>query len=165
LENRRLKINIELPPETLDDNITLAFFPFKVALGNNDRDTIIISDIYPIAGYTDIDSSAGIFTLDNVCYENGPRLFESVESLELMPVKPNPAQDIAEIEFEIIEDAVTEVYIIDIFGLKRAEILNKYMKAGRYSLIFDISQLPTGCYFYILKTLTQMKSGKLQISR
>ncbi len=165
LENRRLKINIEIPPETMEDNLTLAVFPFKTALGNSETDTIRITDIYPIAGYADIDSSFGIFRLKNVCHEGGPRLFESVESLELSLIKPNPAENTAEIEFEIIEEGRTKIYITDINGNEKASILSRYMTPGAYSIIFDISQLNPGTYFYVLETPSQMKSGKMLIQR
>lgn len=99
--------------------------------------------------------------------ENGPA-FEptSVETVlldnEEVNVYPNPATDVAKIEFFLQNQQNVELTIIDNSG-RTIEILHSgILGAGEHSFDFDTSKnnLPAGNYIYQLKTESGTRTGK-----
>lgn len=83
---------------------------------------------------------------------------------------PNPFNPSTEINYSIPVETllatsqnVTSVQLIvyDILGNEVATLVNKRQASGRYSVIFDASNLPSGTYFYKLKSGDFTKSKKM----
>ncbi|MFZ0453665.1 MAG: arylsulfotransferase family protein [Ignavibacteriaceae bacterium] len=64
---------------------------------------------------------------------------------------PNPFNPATNIKYEIPKPGLVTIDIFNILGQKVKTLLNKYQNAGRYSIRFDASDLPSGIYFYRLK--------------
>jgi len=65
---------------------------------------------------------------------------------------PNPFNPSTTISFYIPSGQIVELDIYDILGKGIAMLLNKFMQSGRYNVEFNCANLPSGIYFYRLKT-------------
>ncbi|MBK6911178.1 MAG: T9SS type A sorting domain-containing protein [bacterium] len=63
---------------------------------------------------------------------------------------PNPFNPETTIEVEIAEDGPAELVVFDVLGQQVATPLNGNLTRGRYSVLFDGRDLPSGVYFYQL---------------
>lgn len=63
---------------------------------------------------------------------------------------PNPFNPVTNIKFSIPVSGIVTLKIYDITGKEVAEIVNRNMNAGSYTLDFDASNLSSGAYFYKL---------------
>ncbi|MEO0293571.1 MAG: T9SS type A sorting domain-containing protein [candidate division WOR-3 bacterium] len=78
---------------------------------------------------------------------------------------PNPFNSITTIEYYLKEEANVEISIYDIMGKKITTVLNKRQCAGKQTLIFNGSDLPSGIYIYTLKVGKTLKSKKMVLLR
>ena len=53
----------------------------------------------------------------------------------------------------------------NIYGQKVAALINGFVQSGNHSIRFDASNLASGVYFYLLKTLSFSKTGKMLMVR
>lgn len=65
---------------------------------------------------------------------------------------PNPFNPVTKIVFSIPKRTRAELSIYNILGEKVAELINAEIEAGRYEYEFSAGYLPSGVYFYRLKT-------------
>lgn len=65
---------------------------------------------------------------------------------------PNPFNPKTNIKFSIPKADYVRLKVYDITGSEVAVLLNKNMPKGEYTYEFDASNLPSGVYFYTLKT-------------
>ncbi|MEN3038280.1 MAG: T9SS type A sorting domain-containing protein, partial [Candidatus Kryptonium sp.] len=84
-------------------------------------------------------------------------LFANFKFLNEIPNKfalyqnyPNPFNSSTNIEFDIPVESNVKFEVFDVKGKKIAELINGKLKAGRYSVIVNFNDLPSGVYFYRL---------------
>ncbi|MCW8848578.1 MAG: T9SS type A sorting domain-containing protein [Melioribacteraceae bacterium] len=65
---------------------------------------------------------------------------------------PNPFNPNTTINYQIKDDGYVSLKIYDLLGREVAVIIDKNVKAGFYSNVFDAGDLSSGVYFYRLKT-------------
>jgi hypothetical protein len=65
---------------------------------------------------------------------------------------PNPFNPESKIYFDLPEPASVEIIIYDIRGKEISRPVDEYKPAGRYHITFDGSELPSGVYFYSIRT-------------
>jgi enediyne biosynthesis protein E4 len=78
---------------------------------------------------------------------------EVPEGFMLYQNYPNPFNPATKINFDIptgIEYESTRLFVYDITGKIRAEILNRQLKPGSYTAVWDAEGFPSGVYFYVL---------------
>jgi len=61
---------------------------------------------------------------------------------------PNPFNPTTIIKFDIPKNAQTSIIIYDVTGREVTKLINRLLKPGRYSVIFDGSNLASGVYIY-----------------
>ncbi len=71
---------------------------------------------------------------------------------ELSQNYPNPFNPATTIKFSIKKDGNVRLEVFNILGQKVAELLNKRMKAGKYKVKFNASNLASGIYFYRIES-------------
>lgn len=76
---------------------------------------------------------------------------------------PNPFNARTEIKFNLKEPSDVELSIFDILGRKVETLLDSYQQSGEHSIIWDAKELPSGVYFYRLKTNDQTETRKCQL--
>ena len=63
---------------------------------------------------------------------------------------PNPASGSTRIEFSLKDAGYTDLSIYDMNGRKVKVLLNEKLSSGKYSMLFDVKDLPAGLYQYSL---------------
>lgn len=85
----------------------------------------------------------------------------------LSPPTPNPARGTVAIEVEFFEHAAARLTLYNAAGREVLRVLegNAILPGGRYRLEFDISQLPSGDYFYLFEANRFRETERLRIVR
>jgi hypothetical protein len=76
------------------------------------------------------------------------------EGFELKQNYPNPFNPSTSIEFSIPADGFVSVKVFDITGREINNPVNKFLKAGKYSVRFNGESLSSGIYYYKLNSGT-----------
>lgn len=114
-------------------------------------------------GYNGIDStaSANTFLVTLVRTSVGINVISTIvpDAFKLENNYPNPFNPNTNIKFDIAKPTFTELMIYDSRGREVSKLVNEKLNPGSYSYSFDAGNLPSGVYFYSLKTseFTQTK--------
>ncbi len=71
---------------------------------------------------------------------------------------PNPFNPTTNIEFRIAESGFVTLKVFDVLGREVVALVNEVKRSGRYEVVFDGRNLPSGVYFYRL-TATPHSGG------
>jgi hypothetical protein len=74
---------------------------------------------------------------------------------------PNPFNPLTTISFYIPNSEQAELKISNILGETVAVLINNYLISGEYKILFDASGLPSGIYFYTLRSGNYIKTNKM----
>jgi hypothetical protein len=74
---------------------------------------------------------------------------------------PNPFNLSTTIEFDIPERTSVKLIIYDILGREIETLIDKELEPGKYKINFTATNLPSGVYFYTLKTPKFTKTNKM----
>jgi hypothetical protein len=91
----------------------------------------------------------------NLCLEGGTRLYYSTGHTLLKQNWPNPFNAVTMIEYEVIEQATMQLFVMDMNGRRVATLVDGPVPPGRYLTGFDAGGLASGQYLYILQTLSE----------
>ncbi len=86
-------------------------------------------------------------------------------TLALHPVAPNPASSNTNFSFSIMKNSNVNLSIYNTMGQLVDEIVNTQMAPGTYDVQYDVSAIPTGTYFYVLKSGADSRSMILKVLR
>jgi hypothetical protein len=114
-------------------------------------DTITASDHFPKVA----DLSFG--TITSVPHQN------NLVDFKLEQNYPNPFNPKTNIEFRIPDFGFVSLKVYDILGNNVATLVNKYLSTGKYEAEFTASNLPSGIYFYQLKTGNYLETKKMML--
>ncbi|MFA7419130.1 MAG: T9SS type A sorting domain-containing protein [Melioribacteraceae bacterium] len=90
--------------------------------------------------------------------EESPELSASIK---LNQNYPNPFNPSTVIEFYIPESGFVELLLYNSLGEKVDELLNRNLLRGSHQITFDGSNLPSGVYFYVLRTTNYFNAKKM----
>ncbi len=74
---------------------------------------------------------------------------------------PNPFNPVTEIKYSIEKTGLVQLNVYDILGIDIKTLINQEQSPGNYSVAFDGSNLPSGIYFYKLKTKNLSSTKKM----
>jgi ligand-binding sensor domain-containing protein len=74
---------------------------------------------------------------------------------------PNPFNPSTTIEFDIPERTNVKLVVYDILGREVETLVDKELEPGKYKINFTATNLPSGVYFYTLKTPKFTKTNKM----
>ncbi|MCX6153796.1 MAG: T9SS type A sorting domain-containing protein [Candidatus Kapabacteria bacterium] len=157
-------VTLALPALAENANYFKAF-DFIATLGNDTLSELKATNPTAI-GDTNVKVTVknGLFTLTGLCREGGhPRLLSAGTTAKLMIGKPNPGNDKIEIDYELIEDGMTKMALVDNAGQEVKVVFNQAKKAGTGSEQINISDLHSGTYFLVLKTETMILTKKIEV--
>ncbi|MFC2131684.1 two-component regulator propeller domain-containing protein [Bacteroidota bacterium] len=165
IDNGERIINLYLP--IVKDQDLLTTLNLKAMLGNSLGTDLILDSIEVSGGTVNITGNefAGHFELEGVCMEGGfPRLISNRGKAQLILLSPNPANESCELEYELIEEGSTKIYICNTYGEVIKTILNgEITMPGKNKLSIKTNDLSTGMYFVILETPTIRKAVKMEV--
>ncbi len=151
---------------TQANEIEIAELPFRTALGNDSTSLLNINGAKVLGkAKLKIFETDGNFRLLDLCTEGGVRLFDASNKFNLETPSPNPLVASTYINYELLEDGIIELDVIDYTGNKLFSIDSGYKNIGKYSSELNIDKLPSGLYFIRLQTQTQILVRKIQIER
>jgi hypothetical protein len=107
----------------------------------------------------------GTFKLLNICPEGGDRLFNLSGHLVLAPPNPNPASSHTIIRYELLEEGEVQLFLLDMLGREVLSIVHAHQTAGPYQVITDLSRLADGLYQCVLRTPSQIRTSRVEVSR
>lgn len=146
----------------------LAEMEFTAKLGNAEKTPLSIqSFLWNETNRVKILTKDGGVNLIGICNEGDTvRLIKRTTSAALINAYPNPADNYTTIEYILSERGETSMYLMDVQG-KIVTILYKLPSVipGHYSFDADIEYVPSGSYFLILKTPSEMFSKRFLIER
>ena len=82
---------------------------------------------------------------------------------ELLQNYPNPFNPSTTITFALKKATKVELRVYDLMGREVATLVNQKLPAGKHSVTFDASNLPSGTYFYRLKVDGRVLSRKMML--
>jgi beta-glucanase (GH16 family) len=137
--------------------------------GKLDELVIVISQVVgenPSDVYTDIDfiafSQGGpLITGLNVQYDG----IKHPDKFELDFAYPNPFNPSTSITYYLPKQSHVQIEVFNTLGQKVKTLVNKMQSAGKYSVIFDASDLASGVYIYRLKAGSFVESRKMVLMK
>ena len=80
---------------------------------------------------------------------------------ELSQNYPNPFNSNSKIKYQIAKNTDVKLIIYDVLGKEIRRLVDEQQNSGEYEIIFNASDLPSGVYFYQLKTYDFVNTKKL----
>lgn len=74
---------------------------------------------------------------------------------------PNPFNPVTNIRFAVPKTAFVSVKVYDALGREISSLVNEVKKVGEYNLSYNASDLPSGIYFYTLKSESFSSTKKM----
>jgi len=74
--------------------------------------------------------------------ENFPIIYQLMQNF------PNPFNPSTKIKFSVPEQGIVQIKVFNVLGKEIKTLLNDYRRAGKYEVVFDAGNLPSGIYFY-----------------
>ncbi len=99
---------------------------------------------------------AGYSTTD-VEDEKLPKVFSVMQNY------PNPFNPSTSINYELPSAGRVELIVFNVLGQKVVELINKHQVAGKYTVNFEAKNLPSGIYFYSIKTDENLAIKKMTL--
>ncbi|RKX70205.1 hypothetical protein DRP53_05795 [candidate division WOR-3 bacterium] len=78
---------------------------------------------------------------------------------------PNPFRGVTTIAYSLNESGPVELNIYNCFGQKIETLVSGFQRAGNYRVCWDAKDVPSGVYFYRLKTSKSERMGKALLVR
>jgi len=96
----------------------------------------------------------------------------NVEEMNSLPIDfkllqnyPNPFNPTTKIKYEIPQSANASLKVYDVLGNEIVTLINEEKPAGSYQIEFDGVDLPSGIYFYQLKSNSYINTKKMVLSK
>ena len=107
--------------------------------------------------------SAGRFTLDGYCVDDGRRLVRERAGFWLGQSAPNPASTTVLLPFHLDAEARTSLKLYDANGREAGVVVESFLPSGRHEYRFDVRALPAGYYRCVLTSGSRMLSRGMHI--
>ena len=140
---------------------------FRVKLGNEAISQVKWTSFtiteYPTASIIKKD---GQFQLENLCYTDGkPRLIGTVKQGLALSAFPLPAKGSLTVATSVIEQGVTEIIMYSPEGKMISTLYDGIIKPGYHELNIDTEFIPSGTYFIVMKTPSDILSTPCVIAK
>lgn len=146
------------------DTITKLFF--TTALGASNTGTVFVESFRWLDECTDVYGPATAdLVVGNACEAGGLRRYLSGDSLHIVYVAPNPAQEQTEIRYVLRETGLTVVEVVDIFGRTRVSTEARVQERGEHVMQVALNRLGDGEYFVRITTPTASTAKSVKVVR
>ncbi|MGE5437490.1 MAG: YCF48-related protein [Syntrophothermus sp.] len=104
----------------------------------------------------------GTFKLSNEIEVN---ISEVPKEFSLEQNYPNPFNPTTKINYSIAKEELTSLIIFDVLGNEIKKVINEVKPVGHYTIEFNASELPSGIYFYQLKSGSFSSTKKMIVMK
>jgi hypothetical protein len=125
-------------------------------------------DTFSIAQYqtATIVRKDGEFQLEDLCFTDGkPRLIGTVKQGLALSAFPLPAKNTLTIATSTVEKGISEIYIYSPDGKLVSTIFRGELNRGYNEMPIDTEYIPSGTYFLLLKTPSDMLTTSCIIAK
>lgn len=119
--------------------------------------SMVVTSKYLIAGTQNGAWEIPISDIVTAVHEDHPPL---PTGFSLSQNYPNPFNPTTNIEFRIADVGFVSLKVYDVLGREVKKLVNKVEQPGSYTVTFDASSLPSGVYFYRIRTLNYISTKK-----
>jgi hypothetical protein len=168
-------INITVPiTEPIQNGDVITELIGDILLGQQDSTPIVLTSAQWTGTTYPVTTQNGRIVLNDVCYSGTRRyLLPTTVGFGILSVQPNPAQHKATFEFGIIEAGQTTFEIIDVFGnvvhstswTRQPATPKGGTDDSRTTHTVDVSNLPSGTYYGVLKSFSQRATVPVVITK
>lgn len=102
---------------------------------------------------------------DNICFVAGRLINTGSTTYQLHQPKPTPAVNEAKIEYGIGLSGNASIELVDAMGQKVMTLIDQPHASGNYEMTLDVSRIPAGVYFYVLRSGPYLERQKLVITK
>jgi hypothetical protein len=121
---------------------------------------------------SDVKSGKYSYRLKQIDYDGSFTYSELIELEVNQPITffldqnfPNPFNPLTTISFGIADKSNVVLTVFDVIGTEITTLVNEEKEAGKYKVSFDAKTLPSGIYFYTLKTNQFIQTRKMILLR
>lgn len=150
----------------LEDTLGLIAEPsFITALGDSECSDVLLDSVIFKNAPVILTSNNSVVCLLDLCNAGGATRLFSAESGEIFleQNRPNPFMGKTEIRFSILEPGPAKIFITDAVGRLVDVIYEGLTDPGAYSLDYYPEKLPSGVYFYTLRTRSHNIVRRMEI--
>ena len=126
--------------------------------------------IYAIGGSAEPHWSLGFSTVEE--YNTRPTNIEDTFGEQNNPTEyllhqnyPNPFNPVTKIKYQLPELSFVTLKVYDVLGNEIAALVNKEKPAGSYEVEFNATSLPSGVYFYTIRTNEFIETKKMVLMK
>jgi hypothetical protein len=140
--------------------------PCRAVAGNTDATALVLEELRWGDGTLQIaDVLEGRFTA-KTSQAGGKRLISDVSSaLALVNIAPNPSADVLEVAYTLVNEAWTEVSLVDMRGNIVQMLMQSLKAAGEHRLQANVKQLPSGTYLLRLESGGEVVMRRVEVVR
>jgi len=106
-------------------------------------------------------NASGCDNPEEVLVACNPNSIHEINTKTKFDIYPNPCSSVVHLRYSIFDTRYLLFEIYSIEGIRVRTLINEEQQAGEYDIEIDVSDLPGGMYFCILKTKHQIQSTKL----
>lgn len=162
-ENKRF-IPLAFDTNYITDNI-VKVIRLRAMLGDKVQSPLTLENIRITGDNVEIQSVSGTFTLTGLCFQGGPRLITSSGESGIVSIKPNPAQNEFQIDFQNNEDGITTLYLLNTLGEQEKVFINEEVPPGFHTMNFSLKDISAGGYYLVLQTMNDRVVKELIITK
>ena len=168
------QITIEVPITTSFSNgAVITEIIGDVLLGQQDSTTVTLTSAAWQGTQYPITTADGRIVLTDVCYSGVTRyLLPTTIGFGILSINPNPAKNTATFELGLLETGNASFELYDIFGQivhsatwNIPPVSKGGTDAGRITHQVDVSNLPAGTYFSVVRTFSQRETKPFIITK
>ena len=156
-ENEPSSINYSLL-FSLDSTLMKNDFKFYYKIMAVDKGIVPEYSITPDSGFYELIYDPNYVSVDD-------RNETNISNYRLEQNYPNPFNPITKISYTVKEQGNVEVLIYDVLGNLVNTLVKERKSAGKYSTIFNASQLASGIYFYSIRVNDFVQTKKMVLLR
>jgi hypothetical protein len=161
--NRVRTILLDSLPVATDAEGVLARLHFIATLGDSAGTSLELHNTVAVGGMVTMKEIPGYFGLTNICLEGGARLYDAGGRVSLFQNRPNPFNAQTVIDYQVIEEGPTQLFVMDLMGRTISTLVQGSMPRGRHTVSFDASSLPSGTYVLVMQTPSNRISRFMEI--
>jgi hypothetical protein len=108
-----------------------------------------------------VETEAGRIALDSICGLSYRLIEAGPDGYALRQNDPNPFNPTTEIGFSLGLDGPTRLEVLNVAGKRVALLIDEYMQPGKYRAAWDGASMPSGLYYYRLRSGAWSATGTM----